>query len=629
MSGEKAAAPEQAVMLETEARRPEARRPAARPERQTGQHHPAAVYAKQVVRGRLRGQCCEFERLACRRFLDDLRRQGTKDFPYVFDVTRADRILRWFGHCIQVRGVAAGQPIALEPWQVFDLSNLYGWVHQDTGARRFKVSYSKRARGNYKSTEKSGQCLYHMCADAIYPPYRPELAKFEMAPEVECAAVDRGQAMRVFGDAKAIARASPTIRRFLRLPRSNPVVHLTRGGFMRALSKDTKNKDSGAPSYFVVDEYHAHLTSEIYDIGKSGFGKRPQALLDCITTAGDDAQRKPCYAEEISLKAMLRGEIPMDETYFVMIREIDDGDDPHNEACWAKANPCLRYDSEYARYLLDEIRSEYTTAYSFNDPYKIRNFLTRRMDKWQTGAVNRYLDERQMQLAREAQVPRESFAALTDGKECWGGFDLGKRIDLSGAAAVWLLEDGRVAVKMHGFMPAEGADRHERTDRVPYKAWAEGGYVTLTPGAVTENRWVDEWMVAGEAEHGWRITQVGYDGHNATDLAIAMCDRRSSADFCVEIFQSCSGQNLAVKGFRDLLMQGLLVIEESPLAMWCLANAVEQVNGVGDSRLSKKHKDDTERIDPVAACMDALALALRRRSNPTLADRLKSGTWSM
>lgn len=600
-----------------------------RPERQTGQHHPAAVYAKQVVRGRLRGQCCEFERLACRRFLDDLKRQGAADFPYVFDVTRADRILRWFGHCIQVRGVAAGKPIALEPWQVFDLSNLYGWVHQDTGARRFKVSYSKRARGNYKSTEKSGQCLYHMCADAIYPPYRPELAKFEMAPEVECAAVDRGQAMRVFGDAKAIARASPTIRRFLRIPRSNPVVHLTRGGFMRALSKDTKNKDSGAPSYFVVDEYHAHLTSEIYDIGKSGFGKRPQALLDCITTAGDDAQRKPCYAEELSLKAMLRGEIPMDETYFVMIREIDDGDDPHNEACWAKANPCLRYGSEYARYLLDEIRSEHATAYSFNDPYKIRNFLTRRMDKWQTGAVNRYLDERQMRLAREAQVPRESFAALTDGRECWGGFDLGKRIDLSGAAAVWLLEDGRVAVKMHGFMPAEGADRHEKTDRVPYKAWAEGGYVTLTPGAVTENRWVDEWMVAGETEHGWRITQVGYDGHNATDLAIAMCDRRSSADFCVEIFQSCSGQNLAVKGFRDLLMQGLLVIEESPLAMWCLANAAEQVNGVGDSRLSKKHKDDTERIDPVAACMDALALALRRRNNPTLADRLKNGTWSM
>lgn len=600
-----------------------------RPARQTGQHHPAAVYAKQVVRGRLREQCGQYEVLACQRFLDDLRRQGTEGFPYVFDVTRADRILRWFNHCIQVRGVAAGKPIALEPWQVFDLSNLYGWVHRDTGARRFKVSYNKRARGNYKSTEKSGQCLYHMCADAIYPPGHPEAARFEMEPEVECAAVDKPQAMRVFGDAKKIAQASPSIRRHLRIPRSNPVVHLTRGGFMRALSKDTKNKDSGAPSYFVVDEYHAHLTSEIYDIGKSGFGKRPQALLDCITTAGDDAQRKPCYTEELNLKAMLRGEISMDETYCVMIREIDDGDNPHDESCWVKANPCLRYGSEYARYLLDEIRSEYATAYGFNDPYKIRNFLTRRMDRWQAGAVNRYLDEMQLAKAREAQVSREAFAAMTDCKPCWGGFDLGKRVDLTGAAAVWLLEGGVVAVKMQGFMPAEGVERHEKTDRVPYKAWAAGGYVTVTPGAVTENSWVDEWMAAGEKDHGWRIVQTGYDGHNATDLAISMNDRRSNEDFCVEIYQSCSGQNLAVKGFRDLLVQGKLVIEESPLAMWCLANAVETVNGNGDSRLSKKHKDDTERIDPLAACMDALTLALRRRDNPTLADRLQSGAWSM
>ena len=602
---------------------------AARPWRQTGQHHAAAVYAKQVVRGRLKEQCCLYEQLACQRFLDDLKRQGKKDFPYVFDVTRADRILRWFGQCIQVRGVAAGKPIALEPWQVFDLANLYGWVQKDTGARRFKVSYNKRARGNYKSTEKSGQCLYHMCADVIYPPYHPELAKFEMEPEVECAAVDRGQAMRVFGDAKKIAQASPNIRKRLKIPRSNPVVHLTRGGFMRALSKDTKNKDSAAPSYFVVDEYHAHPTSEIYDVGKSGFGKRPQALLDAITTAGDDAQRKPCYAEEENLKAMLRGDIPMDETYFVMIREIDDGDDPHNEACWAKANPCLRYGSEYARYLLDEIRSEYTTAYAFNDPYKIRNFLTRRMDKWQTGAVNRYLDENMLAMARRAQVSREAFAALTDGRECWCGFDLGKRIDLSGAAAVWLLPDDRVAIKMQAFMPEEGATRHEHTDRVPYTAWAKGGYVTLTPGAVTENAFVDEWIVAGEKNHGWEVTQVGYDGHNATDLAIAMNQRRINEDFCVEIFQSCSGQNLAVKGFRDLLVQGKLVIEESPLAMWCLANAVETVNGNGDSRLSKKHKDDTERIDPVAAAMNALTLALLRRNNPTLADRIRQGGWSM
>lgn len=261
---------------------------------QTGLHHPVSVYAKQAVSGKLRRQCCEYEIAACKRHLDDLKRQGTTAFPYVFDTTRADRIIRWFGQCIQSRGVEAGKPIELQPWQVFDLGCTYGWVHKDTGARRFKRTYNKRARGNFKSTEKSGQALYHMCGDAMYPPYKPELAVYEIEPEVECAAVDGGQAMRVFGDAKKIAAASPNIAKRLYIPKSNPVTHRTRGGFMRALSKDTKNKDSGAPSYFVVDEYHAHPKSEIYEIGFNAFGKPCPGRRTRLWGPPTAAKRGPC-----------------------------------------------------------------------------------------------------------------------------------------------------------------------------------------------------------------------------------------------------------------------------------------------------------------------------------------------
>lgn len=596
--------------------------------RQSGLHHPVSVYAKQVTRGRLHDLCGPYEIKACQRHLDDLKRQGTKGFPYVFDATRADRIIRWFGQCIQVRGVESREPIQLQPWQVFDLGCTYGWVHRDTGARRFKRTYNKRARGNFKSTEKSGQALYHMCGDCMYPPYHPELAAFEQEPEVECAAVDRGQAMRVFGDAKKIALASPNIAKRLIIPRSNPVVHRTRGGYMRALSKDTKNKDSGAPSYFVVDEYHAHPTSDIYDLGLNSFGKRPQALLDVITTAGDDAQSKPCFVEETYAKRILDGE-QIDETYFVMIRELPPGEDPHNKALWAWANPCLRTPNEYSKYLLEQIETEYTAAYGSNDPHKIRMFLTRRMCQWQTGSVNRYLDEHCMALARRAMVSRAAFAELTDGLACWCGFDLGKRIDLSGVAAVFLLEDGRVAIKAHGFMPENGAQRHEKSDRVPYIAWAKDGYCTLTPGDVTDNSYVDNWICQGERGHGWEVVEVDYDGHNATDLAIRLCDERNNEDFCVEISQTCTGQNLAVKSFRELLLQGLVVLEESPLLLWCLANGVEIQNNYGDIKLSKKHKDDTERIDPVAAAMNALARALIRRESHDLSDAIGSGEFTL
>ena len=51
--------------------------------RQSGLHHPVSVYAKQVVRGKLHDKCCPYEIAACQRHLDDLKRQGTKAFPYV------------------------------------------------------------------------------------------------------------------------------------------------------------------------------------------------------------------------------------------------------------------------------------------------------------------------------------------------------------------------------------------------------------------------------------------------------------------------------------------------------------------------------------------------------------------
>lgn len=591
-------------------------------------HHPVTMYAKQVVHGRLHDVCCPYEIKACQRFLDDLKRVGDPDFPYVFDTTRADRIFRWFSQCVQTRGPEAGQPIELQDWQKFDLGNVYGWVHKDTGARRYNKTYEKRARGNFKSTEKSGQCLYAMCGDAIYPPYQPELAQYEREPEVECAAVDRGQAMRVFGDAKAIAEASPKIARKLVIPKANPVRHRKLGGYMRALSKDTKNKDSGAPTFFVVDEYHAHPTSTIYDIGLNSFGKRWQPLLACITTAGDDAENKPCYQEELYAKRVLDG-LTSDDRYFIMIRELPENADPHDKREWLKANPCLRVDNDYSRTLRGQIESEYTTAYGSNDPTKIRQFLTRRMNRWQAMAEHSYLDENCMKLLRESMVSPDQFATLTDGLECWLGFDLGKRIDLSGVGGVWLLPDGRVAIKMHGFLPEGAATRHEHTDRVEYRAWAARGWCTLTPGDVTDNSYVASWIYAGMEEHGWKVIEVCYDGHNATDLAIKLCEEQNNEDWCVEISQTCAGQNLAVKGFRELLLQGKIVTEESGLMLWCFRNAIEIENNYGDLKLSKKNQKDTQRIDPVAGTMNALARALIRRNNPTLSDRLEEDGWTM
>ncbi|WP_284646759.1 hypothetical protein [Paenibacillus silviterrae] len=79
------------------------------------------------------------EYLACERHLKDLQRQATADFPYVFDESRANRIFDWFEKCCRhVRGPFSGQLIELLPFQKFDLGCVFGWVHMDSGKRRFK-----------------------------------------------------------------------------------------------------------------------------------------------------------------------------------------------------------------------------------------------------------------------------------------------------------------------------------------------------------------------------------------------------------------------------------------------------------------------------------------------------------
>ena len=85
-----------------------------------------------------------------------------------------------------------------------------------------------------------------------------------------------------------------------------------------------------------------------------------------------------------------------------------------------------------------------------------------------------------------------------------------------------------------------------------------------------------------------------------------------------------------MKTFRELLLQDRVVIEENPLALWCLQNAIEIQNNYGDIKLSKRHKDDTERIDPVAAAMNALArLLVKRTAKPTLAQAIRTRNYHL
>jgi phage terminase large subunit-like protein len=566
--------------------------------------HPTNRYAAEIVMG-IRPSC-RMEYLACERHLKDLQRQATADFPYVFDESRANRIFDWFEKCCRhVRGPFSGQLIELLPFQKFDLGCVFGWVHMDSGKRRFKKAFHMRARGNVKSTEMSGLALYGMCSDCVYPPGQPEFKRYEDSPEVECAAVDKGQAKRVWGDAQEMGKKSPDILRRLRIKRTY-IEHASRGGWLRPLSKDTKNKDSGAPCIVIIDEYHAHSSSEIHDVLQSGFGKRLQSLMMIISTAGKDAENSPCKKEYDSLCKMMKGEIDMNEAYFVMIREIEKGDDPHDESVWVKANPILQENNEYAEELRNQIRREHDDAYNTGDPDKIREFLIKRVNRWQADSEKKYMSGI-MDKWKALAIPREDFLALVRGLPCWKGLDLSKTTDLTADGTVFHLEDGRFAVTAHGYIPEDAVKKHEHGDRIPYTEYIEGGWCTKTDGAVVDYRKIKERLKQEQEEQQLDISEICFDDYNATHFAQEL---EMDGYTMVKIPQTMKVLNGPTKFFRELVLRGKIVHDGSPLLTWCLSNAMEIEDTNGNIKLSKKNKDDSQRIDLIAAIINAMARAM-------------------
>lgn len=563
--------------------------------------HPTTRYAVEVVNN-IRGPVCKWERLACERHLKDLQRQGTDDFPYVFDESRANRIFDWFEKCCKhPRGVFSGQPIILNSAQRFDYGSTFGWVHKDTGRRRFKKAFFMKGRGNAKSVEMSGISLYVMCADCVYPPGNPEMRAYELTPEVDCVAVDRQQAKRVWDDAVTMGKASPSIASRLKFL-GGTVKHLKRGGDMRPFSKDTKNKNGAAPCLFEIDEYHEHPTSFFYDIGQSAMGKRSQDLMTIITTAGNNSENSPCKKEYDVCCKILSGEIAQ-EDYFVMIRQLDKSDDPHDFANLVKANPMLQEPNDYSEILRKEIISEHDLAYGSNDPAKIREWLIKRCNLWQEGSSDKYM-EGCMDAWKSTSVSRKEAAKLVQGLPRLVGADLSKRIDLTGQADLFRLRDGRYLLRAHGFLPEAAVTKHEHSDRVPYRAWIRDGYCTATDGEVVDYDALIDRVRESEYDDSSRVIEWDLDAALATQLESHL---EKEGYTVAEIRQNIMTLSEPTKLFREMVMQGKLIHEENPCLDWCVSNAYQVTDNNENIRLSKRNKDDSQRIDLLAAAINCVA----------------------
>ena len=297
-------------------------------------------YAEQVVGGQAATGL--LVRLACLRHLEDL--EDGEQRGLWFDSEAAERAIQFYPKLRHHKGEWAGQPIHLEPWQCFIIGSIFGWMRWDDEhgwLRRFRLAYNELGRKNGKSTLASGVGLYMAFFDG------------EPGAEVYAAATKKDQAKIVWGDARATVLRSPGLRQYV-TPLANNLHRVASGSKFEPLGADQDTLDGLNAHCVIIDELHAHKSRGLWDVMETSTGARRQPLIFAITTAGWDKQ-SICWEQHEYGEKVVQGLVD-DDSYFVYIATLDEGDDWADETCWIKANPNLGVSKRWVQWYCKAIR---------------------------------------------------------------------------------------------------------------------------------------------------------------------------------------------------------------------------------------------------------------------------------
>lgn len=542
-------------------------------------------------------------RQACLRHLDDIDRQVAKRLNW-----RPDEVLRVIeffrdvlilpertdaDETISVRD-DQGEPKAfvLQPWQEFIVGSLGGWYTKQ-GFRRFREAYIEIAKGSGKTPMCAGLMLYLLVADG------------ERGAQLFMAAVTREQAQIAFADAVKMVEASPYLSDLID-KRVNNLAVLEDGSFLRPVSSEKRGLDGKRVHGACIDELHEHATGIVVNKMRAGTKGRRNAMILKPTNSGFDRTSVCWHHHEYSRK-VLEGSV-QNETWFAFVAGLDPCDAcleagkwfPSDEcgACdqwkiegphWLKANPNLGVSLpwQYVRERVEQAKGM---------PSEVSDVLRFNFCVWTQG-ISRAID-----MGRWAScqpMPSESELLAAD---CFGCLDLGETDDFSAWGRLWVLDDGRVAVKMRYWLPSAALERYPNR---PYAQWQRAKILTVTEGEVTDFAQVRATILEDYKALG--MQSVFYDTKTARETAqILMAEG-------VQMVAMTQGFALheAITRLLELIVSGHLCHGRDEILAWMASNTVLLTGTKGEKRLAKERAP--EKIDGIAALVMGIEGALVRR----------------
>ena len=552
----------------------------------------AKKYADDVVKGRI--AACKWVKAACKRQQDDLKKWKNKSSPYRFDNARAEKVCKFLELLTHVKGPLATQKITLEPWQIFILTTIFGWINSE-GYRRYRRVYVEVCRGNGKSALSSGVGLYMLLADG------------EGGSDCYSLATTRQQARIVFGDAQHMARANKGLRdKFGAVVTAHNIHVLKTASKFEALSAEGSTLDGLNGHFFCIDELHAHKTRAVYDVVETAMGKRKQSMLWVITTSGSD-RAGICYevrgfVTQVLNETLIKhngmgykveGGSAIDETQFGIIFSIDDADDWMSEAALIKANP------NWGISVMPEIVIPLQQK-AMQMPSAANNFLTKHLDVW-VNASTAWMDMRAWDKCADHTISLDDF----EGQDCYIGLDLATRSDICAKVRLFSrMIDGVKHYYVFGdyFLP-ESAIMDGKNSQ--YSGWVRSGHLIETPGNVTDYEIVAA-SIRDDAER-FQIKEIGFDPWNSTHLASTLIEEGLTM---VEMRQGAKTLSEPMKFLEQIVLDGRLHHDGCPALTWMISNTMAK-RDEGDNIKPIKERNENK-IDAVVALIMAIGRSMTK-----------------
>ena len=512
----------------------------------------------------------ELQRLAARRYLDDLKRSDI-----VVNWVVVERALQFFKHLSHSKGRHAGEAVTLQPWQVFIVANILGWEWRETHRRRYIESYIEVARKNGKTFLATCLCLYYLVADG------------EQGAEVDLAANSREQARIAFDYCKSMARQLDESGRALRRRRTDIVYERT-NSVLNCFAADDSTLDGFNASFALIDEYHAAKNSRVRDVLNESMGMRENPHICTITTAGFD-KHSPCYELHTVCCEVLKG-VKQDDTLFAAIFAPDEGDDWTLPATWRKASPNMGV-TVYEDYISNHVSK------AINAPSQQMSCKTKLLNMW-CDTVTVWLPADDVMTASE----RVEFA---DGEVLHVGVDLAATGDLTAVSYATERDDGYY-FRVDYYLPSARLENGPLAAN--YQRWHALGLLHVTDGNVTDYDAVTRDLMAVAAKN--RIASVNYDAWNATQWALQATAQGLPL---VPYSQTIGSFNRPTKELERAVLGGRAHIDINEVTRWCFSNVALKVDHSENCKPSKTAYDN--KIDGVIALLMALGGVLQQ---PTL-----------